>query len=50
MNEFIANLMDPFANYNKAKNICSNIDLYYDDYRILYDIDIDTKEQYDKCK
>ncbi len=34
--------MDPFANYNyksKVNNSHSNAALYYDDYRILYDID-----------
>ena len=42
MNDFICNLMDPFANYNyKAKTIHNSKKLYYDDYRILYDIDID---------
>lgn len=40
MNDFISNLMDPFANYNKANK--NNKDLYYDDYRILYDIDTNT--------
>jgi len=42
LNEFITNLMDPFANYNyksKVNNSHSNTALYYDDYRILYDID-----------
>jgi hypothetical protein len=42
LNEFISNLMDPFANYNyksKFNNGHSNAALYYDDYRILYDID-----------
>jgi hypothetical protein len=42
MNDFICNLMDPFANYNyNAKTIHNSKKLYYDDYRILYDIDID---------
>ena len=42
MNDFICNLMDPFANYNyNAKTIYNSKKLYYDDYRILYDIDID---------
>jgi len=45
MNDFISNLMDPFANYNKEnKNNKNNKDLYYDDYRILYDIDTNTRE------
>ena len=40
MNDFICNLMDPFANYNyNAKTIHNSKKLYYDDYRILYDID-----------
>ena len=42
MNDFISNLMDPFANYNKV-NKNKNKDLYYDDYRILYDIDTNTR-------
>lgn len=42
MNDFISNLMDPFANYNKV-NKNTNKDLYYDDYRILYDIDTNTR-------
>ena len=55
LNEFITNLMDPFANYNyKAKNSpASNMDLYYDDYRILYDIDNDiniTNKECEQCK
>jgi hypothetical protein len=42
MNDFIRNLMDPFANYNSKSNaaIHNSKKLYYDDYRILYDIDI----------
>jgi hypothetical protein len=56
MNDFIKNLMDPFANYNKGSNSVANLvansvpnsgansglgtkDLYYDDYRKLYEID-----------
>lgn len=41
MNDFIRNLMDPFANYNSKSNtaIHDSKKLYYDDYRILYDID-----------
>lgn len=41
MNDFIRNLMDPFANYNSKSNaaIHNSKKLYYDDYRILYDID-----------
>jgi len=40
MNDFIKNLMDPFANYNyKAMNIHNIKDLYYDDYRKLYELD-----------
>lgn len=48
MNDFIKNLMDPFANYNKGANLGANSvansgignkDLYYDDYRKLYEID-----------
>jgi hypothetical protein len=55
LNEFIANLMDPFANYNyKAKNSpTSNMELYYDDYRILYDIDNDVNiinKECEQCK
>jgi len=52
LNEFIANLMDPFANYNyKAKNsAASNMELYYDDYRILYDIDSDVNKECEQCK
>lgn len=44
MNDFIRNLMDPFANYNHKSNtaIHNSKKLYYDDYRILYDINIDT--------
>jgi hypothetical protein len=46
MNDFISNLMDPFANYNKEnKNNKNNKDLYYDDYRILYDIDVNTSRE-----
>ena len=43
MNDFIRNLMDPFANYNSKSNaaIHDSKKLYYDDYRILYDIKID---------
>jgi hypothetical protein len=42
LNDFITNLMDPFANYNyksKINTAHNNTALYYDDYRILYDID-----------
>jgi hypothetical protein len=42
LNDFITNLMDPFANYNyksKINTANNNKALYYDDYRILYDID-----------
>ena len=40
MNDFIKNLMDPFANYNyKATTIHNSKELYYDDYRKLYDIE-----------
>ena len=41
MNDFIRNLMDPFSNYNSKSNteIHNSKKLYYDDYRILYDID-----------
>ena len=41
MNDFIKNLMDPFANYNhiKATNTNNCKDLYYEDYCKLYDID-----------
>ena len=42
MNDFISNLMDPFANYNKTSKNNSK-ELYYDDYRILYDIDVITR-------
>ena len=44
MNDFIRNLMDPFANYNHKSNtaVHNSKKLYYDDYRILYDINIDT--------
>jgi hypothetical protein len=44
MNDFIRNLMDPFANYNHKSNtaVHNSKQLYYDDYRILYDI-VDTK-------
>ena len=38
MNDFIKNLMDPFANY-KATTIHNSKELYYDDYRKLYDIE-----------
>jgi hypothetical protein len=45
MNDFIKNLMDPFANYNKAfisikdsKDLNDSRDLYYEDYYKLYDI------------
>jgi hypothetical protein len=43
MNDFIRNLMDPFANYNHKSNtaVHNSKKLYYDDYRILYDINID---------
>ena len=38
MNDFIKNLMDPFANYNsKIANINNNKHLYYDEYKKLYD-------------
>jgi hypothetical protein len=40
MNDFIKNLMDPFANYNYKKTNMNNCkELYYDDYCKLYDID-----------
>ena len=41
MNDFIKNLMDPFANYNhnKVTNTNNCKDLYYEDYCKLYDID-----------
>jgi hypothetical protein len=41
MNDFIKNLMDPFANYNHIKIVNTNNckDLYYEDYCKLYDID-----------
>jgi hypothetical protein len=45
MNDFIKNLMDPFANYNKSfvsikdsKDLNDSRDLYYEDYYKLYDI------------
>ena len=41
MNDFIKNLMDPFANYNNSKMVNTNNckDLYYEDYCKLYEID-----------
>lgn len=42
MNDFIKNLMDPFANYNyKAANMNNCKDLYYEEYCKLYDLDVD---------
>ena len=40
MNDFIKNLMDPFANYNHIKMVNTNNckDLYYEDYCKLYEI------------
>jgi hypothetical protein len=48
MNDFIRNLMDPFANYNSKSNtaIHDSKKLYYDDYRILYDIDNNDTNKY----
>ena len=51
MNDFIKNLMDPFANYNYKKTNMNNCkELYYDDYCKLYDIDKDLDKNEEKEK
>lgn len=51
MNDFIKNLMDPFANYNYKKTNMNNCkELYYDDYCKLYDIDKNVEKEKEKNK
>ena len=42
MNDFIKNLMDPFANYNNSKVVKINNcrELYYEEYKKLYEINL----------
>ena len=40
MNDFIANLMDPFRNI-VSKSSMSDLDTYYSEYYKLYDIDVE---------